>query len=154
MDSKVIAKAYTSVKKFNEIAGTLKAPSLELLDLYNSLGFEELSESISAFEEKNTVEILDGSLDELYIIFGKLQLLEALGMNVTEGIKRVCENNLSKFIPDGNALRYPADVIAERNEKYGVTVLRRADGKIQKPIGFSPVDLSDLVPKNFFKENV
>lgn len=159
MNSKSIASAYQSVKKFGEIAGVLDNPTYDTVDLYNSLGFEELSESIAALEENNPVEILDGAIDEFYIICGKLAILDKIGYNVEEGIRRVCENNLSKFpqqTEDGSHAIFALDngytvegrAIFNRTLKaFEVfTVYQDANGKIRKPEGFKSVNLSDLVP--------
>lgn len=148
MKSKSIATAYQQVKKFNEIAGTLDNPTIETVDLYNSLGFEELSESIAALEENDPIEILDGALDEFYIICGKLQILEKMGYNVEEGLKRVCENNLTKFpvVLDAHTI-WPEQYQQMYNTKHKVIVLKNQAGKIMKPPGFKPVDISDCIPK-------
>lgn len=149
MKSKSIATAYQQVKKFNEIASVLDNPTIETVDLYNSLGFEELSESIAALEENNPIEILDGALDEFYIICGKLQILERLGYNVEEGLKRVCDNNLTKFPTTENNTTntWNSDWTATNNKKYKVMVFKNQAGKIMKPHGFKSVDISDCVPK-------
>lgn len=152
MNVKSIAKAYNSVKQFNKISGVLDNPTLETLNLYNSLAFEELCESIEAFEEATSPsEILKEAIDELYVLFGKLQILEALGMNVEKGIERVCENNLSKFVPLGTPLWYDNNLIATINEEYKVVVLKDENGKIRKFNSFEKIKLDDLVPQDFFK---
>jgi hypothetical protein len=144
-----IKEAYESIKKFNKISGVLDNPTLETVDLYNSLSFEELSESITAFETQDAVEVLDGALDEFYVICGKLQILEALGMNIEEGLKRVCENNLSKFLSVSGEV-WPLEMGKFYNPEHKVMVLKDKQGKIIKPFGFTPVDLTDLVPQGFF----
>ena len=147
MKSKSISTAYQSVKKFSEIAGVLDNPTYETVDLYNSLAFEELSESITALEENNHVEILDGAIDEFYVVCGKLAILDKMGYNVEEGIKRVCENNLSKFKEEIDLnFVWGQEFKAEFNNKYKVWVVRDGNDKIRKPAEFMPVDLSDLVP--------
>lgn len=159
MKSKSIASAYQSVKKFHEIAGVLDNPTYDTVDLYNSLAFEELSESITALEENNPVEILDGAIDEFYIVCGKLAILDKMGYNVEEGIRRVCENNLSKFPQQSES---GSEAVFALDNRYTIegrgifnktlkafqvfTVYRDANGKIRKPEGFVPVDLSDCVP--------
>ena len=147
-----VSKAYEQILMFNEVSGTLDAPTSDTVDLYNSLAFEELSESITALEEKNAVEMLDGALDEFYIAVGKLQILERMGMNVKEGLRRVCENNASKYVPNGQPLQYDANLTASLNQKYKVWVLRNKEGKVKKHANFVEVDISDCVPADFFKE--
>lgn len=147
-----IAAAYEQVQIFNEVAGTLDNPTIDTLDLYNSLGFEELSESITALEEQNAVEVLDGALDEFYIICGKLQILEKMGMNVQEGLRRVCANNASKYVPQGQPLQYDECLVATLNQKHNLWVLRNKEGKVKKHSNFVEVDIVDCVPEGFFKE--
>lgn len=149
MKSKSIASAYQSVKKFSEIAGVLDNPNYDTVDLYNSLAFEELSESITALEEDNPVEVLDGAIDEFYIVCGKLAILDKMGFNVEEALKRVCDNNLSKFpsTEDNKTNTWSPEYTAHFNKKHKVLVLKDKNGKIRKPDGFVSVDLSDCVPK-------
>lgn len=146
MKSKSISTAYQSILKFNEISGTLDKPDYATVDLYNSLGFEELSESITALEDNNIVEVLDGALDEFYIICGKLQILEKMGYNVEEGLRRVCENNLAKFPTFVPSVAHNAEYTYTLNKKHGVIVIKDSNGKVRKPFGFEPVSLSDCVP--------
>lgn len=146
MKSKAISNAYESVYKFHEIAGVLDNPDYETVDLYNSLAFEELSESITALEENNPVEILDGAIDEFYIACGKLAVLEKMGYNVEEAIKRVCDNNLSKFPKVENGCAHNKEFTATINKKHNVYVIRDENKKIRKPVGFVGVVLDDLVP--------
>lgn len=143
--------AYESIRKFNTIAGTLAAPTLETLDLYNSLSFEECSESIEAFETQDAPNVLKEAIDEFYVICGKLQVLEAMGMDVTEGLKLVCENNLTKF-PTGS-VQYSDEIYTRAwNSEHNVFVLKNADGKVMKPCTYKKVDLSGLAPQDFFKQ--
>lgn len=148
MKSKSIATAYQSIKKFSEISGVLDNPDYDTVDLYNSLGFEELSESITALEENNPVEVLDGCIDEFYIVCAKMAILEKMGFNVEEALRRVCENNLSKFpdISNNKTNVWSPEYEAMINKKHQVLVLKNKAGKVVKPPGFKPVDLSDLVP--------
>lgn len=141
-----IQEAYEQVFKFNKIAGVLDSPTYDTVDMYNSLGFEEMSESITALEEGNKVEVLDGCLDEFFIICGKMQILEKMGYNVQEGLKRVCENNLSKFPSVVDGCTRLKEYTATVNKEYNVYVIKDINGKVRKPEGFVPVDISDLVP--------
>lgn len=145
-------EAYDSIKKFNIIAGTLKAPTLETLDLYNSLSFEECCESVEAFETQDAPNVLKEAIDEFYVICGKLQVLEAMGMNVAEGLRMVCENNLQKFTPAGKPLSYDNNHTVTFNEEFQMFVLKNADGKVVKPCTYKKVDLKGLVPNNFFQK--
>jgi hypothetical protein len=125
----------------------LDNPTYDTVDLYNSLAFEELTESIDGLETGNKEEIIDGAVDEFVIVCGKLQILEAMGYDVAEAIKRVCDNNLSKFPSLDAGCAYNKEFELSVNEKYNVYVIRDKNGKIRKPEGFVSVDLSDCVPK-------
>lgn len=151
MNIKSIGKAYQDIMKFNRISGVLNNPTLDTLDLYNSLSFEECSESIEAYETQDAPNILKEAIDEFYVICGKLQILEAMGMNVQEGIKLVCDNNLEKYIKgDDESFDWPTEGKCTFNKEYNVFVIRNAAGKIMKPSTYKKVDLSHLVPVDFF----
>jgi len=148
-----IQEAYESIKKFNSISGTLSNPTLATLDLYNSLSFEEWFESIEAFEAQDAPNVLKEAIDEFYVTCGKLQVLEAMGMNVAAGLEAVCINNLTKYIPLGAPLRYDSSFTATYNDEHSVYVLRDANGKVRKASDYEKVDLAHLVPADFFKHN-
>lgn len=156
----VLEKSYNKIKMFNEIAGNFEGDMEELVD--NQLGyvFEELCETITALENKDAVGLLDGAVDGWVTLVGLLQKLEAAGFNVAEAIRRVDENNLSKCPPhsaSGGKVVY--DTLTKNqtwsvtlNDKYQKYVIKDTEGKVRKPISFEPVNLSDCVPKDFFKE--
>jgi len=85
---------------------------------------EENREYLTACHDHDKVEILDALVDQAYILQGTI-LQHGLQHVFEEAFNRVHENNMSKF-PNGQ-------------------ILRDAEGKILKPDGFKPVDLSDLV---------
>lgn len=86
---------------------------------------EENKEYIVACQNRNLVEVLDACVDMLYILAGTINT-HGLGNILEEAFDRVHENNLTKIGADGKVLRNPS-------------------GKILKPYGYIPVDLSDLV---------
>ena len=92
---------------------------------------EENREYIVASANKDLVEVLDSLVDQLYVLAGTIN---QHGMQdvIEEAFNRVHANNLTKVGVDGK-------------------VIRDADGKILKPEGFVPVDLSDLVNLKFDK---
>ena len=143
----LIEEAFEQVRKFNEIAGVFEKVDEESINLQLSLCFEELEETITAFEKGDAVELLDGAVDIFVTGCGLLLKLDAMGFNVQEALVRVNANNLSKFVPVGEYLNYSHDLTPTVNEKYQVTVLHDASGKIRKPNTFVPVDLTDLVVK-------
>jgi NTP pyrophosphatase (non-canonical NTP hydrolase) len=151
--NKAIGKAFEAVYQFNEIAGVFQSDSKEAIDLYLSLTFEELSESITAFENSDPKELLDGAADVFVTVAGLLQVMQKAGFNVQEALKRVTDNNLQKFpktIPLG--MQRPAGWVISWNNQYGVHVIKDEKGKVRKPVPFYPVDLSGLYPVDFFKE--
>ena len=149
MRQKSVGQAYGSVSKFNDIAGQLNKPDKDSIALQLDLIQEEYLETVEAFDEDDKVEILDGALDMFVVVCGLLQKLEAQGYNVEEALKRVCENNLSKFpSTEGNKTNtWNPEYTPTFNKKYNVLVLRDSKGKVRKPEGFKSVDISDCVPK-------
>ena len=144
--------SYFNIGKFNDIAGSLTAVTPSKVNNQLSYIFEELTETIEAFENNNAVELLDGACDLFVTVCGLMQQLHAAGFNVQEAQKRVDANNLSKYPKVGTAIKYKPEHSYELNSKYQVYVIKDAGGKIMKPLDFKPVQLSDLVPKdNFWK---
>lgn len=135
---------FADSRVFGEACG--QEPSFENVRLYMKLVCEEFHETHGAFwdlehakhkgqfesrqdqldeERRATVEIADGCIDLIKVTCG---LLEALGLKGEELWKEVHRSNMSKVQPDG-------------------TVLRREDGKILKPEGYSPPDLAPIVKR-------
>lgn len=92
---------------------------------------EENREYIVACTNKDLVDVLDALVDQLYVLAGTINQ-HGLQDVIEEAFNRVHANNLTKIGVDGK-------------------VIRDADGKILKPEGFVPVDLSDLVNLKFDK---
>jgi hypothetical protein len=148
MKQKSIGQAFASVLKFNSIASQLDKPDNNSIALQLDLIQEEYLETVEAFDNNDKVEILDGTLDMFVVVCGLMQKLEAQGYNVEEALKRVCENNVSKFPSyEGNKTNiWPPEYQVLFNEKHKVIVLKNKAGKTVKPPGFKPVDISDCVP--------
>jgi len=72
----------------------------------------------------NELELLDALVDKMYILLGTINSHGAQSIFL-EAFNRVHENNMTKVV----------------NGK----VLRNSEGKILKPKGFKPVDLTDLI---------
>lgn len=144
--TKTIEQAYRDVALFNTLAGNLTNVSDDSVDNQISFIFEELTETITAFEEGNKVEVLDGACDLFVTVAGLMQKLEAQGYDVATALDRVNENNLSKFpkfvgpedLRDGYSV-----TVNVLHQRY---VIKDANGKVRKPASFVSVDLSDLVP--------
>jgi predicted HAD superfamily Cof-like phosphohydrolase len=85
---------------------------------------EENLEYLGACYNNDKVEILDALVDKAYVLFGTINF-HGMQDIFSEAFRRVHANNMTKF-PNGK-------------------VLRNLEGKIIKPEGFVPVDLSDLI---------
>jgi hypothetical protein len=151
---KSIGKIFTDVKTFNEVAGSLNNVTKESIALQLDLLQEEYLETVEAFDTNNPIDFADGVADCLVIILGMVQKLEAAGYDMDEVLYRICVNNLSKYIPVGEAVHFNPEYNKELNEKHQVYVLKNARGKIMKPSDFVSVDLLDCVPESFFGEQV
>jgi hypothetical protein len=155
MNQNTVEQAYRDTYIFNDIAGNVNSEITgESIAAQLDYIQEEYLETVQAFDDKNTVEFLDGICDILVTAFGLAQKMSAAGYNVDEALKRVCQNNLSKYPKIGSALCYDPSFEVSINTKYNVCVLKDPEGKIRKFKDFKSVDLSDLAPKEFFKENV
>jgi hypothetical protein len=151
MKSNYIQEAYDSVKVFNQLAGNLNAVTLAKVDNQVSLCFEELTETIDGVEAKDMTELLDGACDMFVVGAGLLQQLEAAGFDVARALKRVTDNNLTKFplemstedMATAKAAGYSIN-FDSNNYRY---VLKNSAGKVMKPAGYKSVKLNDLTGK-------
>lgn len=119
---------------------------------------EELEELRWAEDQE---ERLDAIVDVLYTSIGLIERAKKFGYDVEGAMKAVAENNMTKFIPnDGKAETVIAysekfykeekgkNVKAEFNEEFDCFVLvDQNTGKVNKPIGYKPVDLKPFLPK-------
>lgn len=100
--------------------------------VYNifKLHFEFLNKMVTMLDKEDIVmdrvAIFDSLIDQDYINCGTAVWLN---LPLEEGFKAVHENNMTKI-----------------DAKTG-KVIRRADGKIQKPSGYQPVDLATILNK-------
>ena len=117
------------VRSFQKASGQVvnkKPTTLEVkeVQLRYDLMREENIEYQDAGLSKNKVEILDACADQLYILLGTINA-HGLQDLIGPAFELVHKNNMTKVGPDGKVLRNP-------------------DGKILKPQGFVPVDLTTL----------
>ena len=124
-----IRKMAQQVRSFQKASGQVvnkKPTDLEVkeVQLRYDLMREENIEYQDAGLSKNKVEILDACADQLYILLGTLNA-HGLQDLICPAFELVHKNNMTKVGPDGKILRNP-------------------DGKILKPQGFVPVDLTTL----------
>jgi hypothetical protein len=146
---RAILAGYAGTKTFNVVAGTLDKVDETSIALQLDLMQEEYLETVTAFDNKDNVELLDGAVDMLVIAFGLIAKLEVAGFDVATAIDRVVANNLSKFTRKGEAISYNFDYVSKLNKIYNLTVVKNKDGKIMKPSNFVPVILNDLVPSTW-----
>lgn len=124
-----IRKMAQQVRSFQKASGQVvnkKPTDLEVkeVQLRYDLMREENIEYQDAGLSKNKVEILDACADQLYILLGTINA-HGLQDLIGPAFELVHKNNMTKVGPDGKVLRNP-------------------DGKILKPQGFVPVDLTTL----------
>ena len=124
-----IKKMLQQVRSFQKASGQVvnkKPTTLEVkeVQLRYDLMREENIEYQDAGLSKNKVEILDACADQLYVLLGTINA-HGLQDLIGPAFELVHKNNMTKVGPDGKVLRNP-------------------DGKILKPEGFVPVDLTTL----------
>ena len=124
-----IKKMLQQVRSFQKASGQVLNRKPTILDakeveLRFNLMREENIEYQDAGLSKNKVEILDACADQLYILLGTINA-HGLQDLIGPAFELVHKNNMTKVGPDGKVLRNP-------------------DGKILKPQGFVPVDLTTL----------
>ena len=100
-------------------------PSIENTSLYHNLIVEEYSEFIAARNAKDDAEQLDACMDMIWVILGFCHMK---GYNVQGAWDEVLKTNMAKVDPKTGKVR------------------RREDGKILKPEGWQPPDMSKFVP--------
>jgi predicted HAD superfamily Cof-like phosphohydrolase len=99
-------------------------PSVENTLLYKDLIVEEFAEFIEAFNMEDDVEQLDACMDMIWVIMGYCHMKK---FDIRGGWDEVAKSNLCKI--DSNTDK----------------VIRREDGKILKPEGWTPPDLTKFV---------
>lgn len=146
-----IEQSYLRIYEFNDLASNLTNVGEDLIDNQLSFIFEEFSETVTAFEERDEIELLDGAVDCFVTVVGLLQKLEAAGFDVAEAMKRVDLNNLSKMPKSTESVQYDSAFTKTYNERYDRYVIKDGNKKVRKPSGFVQVSLIDLCPDTLFK---
>jgi NTP pyrophosphatase (non-canonical NTP hydrolase) len=111
-----------SVSIFIDACGQKDTP--ENQSLYATLITEEYNEFLQALEENDTVEQLDACMDMIWVILGYCYLK---GFNIEGAWEEVKRSNLEKIDFETGK------------------VIRREDGKILKPEGWTPPNLESFV---------
>ena len=91
--------------------------------LYANLIDEEFKEFVSALHSSNNVEQLDACMDMIWVILGFCYMK---GFNVDGAWKEVARSNLAKINPETGK------------------VIKREDGKVLKPEGWTPPQLEQF----------
>lgn len=112
------------VKRFVDACDQL--PSSENANLYQRLIVEEFWEFMDAYKANDDVEMLDACMDMIWVILGFCHMK---GYKVKEAWDEVADSNLAKI-----------------DTKTG-KVIKREDGKVLKPEGWKPPELSKFVGK-------
>lgn len=145
---------YSDTYAFNSISGSIQETSQKSFG--DQLSFIE-EESYELKYATNNVEALDACVDILVTVMGYMQKMQyTYGADVAKAMDLIAENNLSKYPPTKELAEQTVKMYADKgvetyytyNEDYQVYVIRdKVTGKVKKPVGFKPVDLSVCFPK-------
>lgn len=110
--------------KFMTASGqTVAGANFKQFELYYSLVKEEMAELMEAHTNGNDVEQLDALIDIIVVSIGAMH---SMGVDVEAAWNEVMKSNLAKIDPATGM------------------VTKRADGKILKPEGWQPPNLSQF----------
>lgn len=146
---------YDLTKRFNDISGANKELSLKAMREQFLYIDEEVNEIKEALDNKDLVELLDGCIDTVITVYGMLQKLENLGVDINQAAIDTAMNNLSKY-PTSPAIAHRTvekvkiekgiDAVVTLNEEHGVYVIRnKYTGKVCKPLDFVSNDLNSYI---------
>lgn len=99
-------------------------PCIENASLYHKLICEEFNEYIQAKNQNDEPEQLDACMDMIWVILGYCHMK---GYDIGGAWDEVVKTNMAKVDPDTGKVR------------------RREDGKILKPEGWKPPDMTKFV---------
>jgi predicted HAD superfamily Cof-like phosphohydrolase len=116
---------YHVVNTFIEACDQQETPENE--KLYLRLIYEEFQEFVDAVNDNDDVEQLDACMDMIWVILGYCRMK---GFDVAGAWDEVAQSNLSKI--DHNTGK----------------VIKRDDGKVLKPAGWTPPDFGKYVKKS------
>ena len=115
--------SHDDVKVFMEACDQVETGFGKQCELYRKLISEEYLELLEGLDNKDLVEIADACADLKWVIEGLEHTLNIPQQEVWDEVSR---SNLQKIMPDGK-------------------VKKREDGKVMKPEGWTPPDLSKFV---------
>ena len=149
-----MSELYELTKKFNDISGANKELSLKAMREQFLYIDEEVNEIRDALNTDNLTEVLDGCIDTIITVFGLLQKLENLGVDINQAAIGTALNNLSKY-PSPPAVAHETverkrlegvETKAAFNEAENCYAIRNVNtGKIIKPYNFVSNDLSKFI---------
>jgi predicted HAD superfamily Cof-like phosphohydrolase len=113
---------YNDVKTFIEACDQEKTDTNAVL--YHKLINEEYNEFIKARQDKDEIETLDACMDMIWVILGFCVMR---GYDVNGAWNEVARSNLAKINPETGK------------------VIKREDGKVLKPEGWTAPDLKQFV---------
>ena len=168
---------YELTQQFNDISGASKELSEKAFIEQYAYIREEFKEMASTFGDDycsslsfkvQMIEpLLDDCLDVIITVFGMLQKLENLGVDVNQAAIDTAMNNLSKYTTspaiahqtvEKVKIEKGIDAVVTLNEEHGVYVIRnKENGKVIKPVDFVSNDLNRYVTtgvkENYVKYN-
>lgn len=148
---------YEDTYAFNSISGAIQETSDE--SFVSQLDFieEEFNEFKHGVLNNDNIETLDGLVDCAVTLMGYMQKFQfTTGADIGLAMGLVAANNLSKYPTSKELAEQSVKMYADKgietyytyNEDYQVYVIRdKTTGKVKKPVGFKPVDLSVCFPK-------
>ena len=104
-----------------------QTPCIENASLYHKLICEEFNEYIQAKNKNDEVEQLDACMDMIWVILGYCHMKQ---YDIAGAWDEVVKTNMAKVDPHTGK------------------VSRREDGKILKPEGWKPPDMSKFIKKD------
>ena len=151
---------YLGVKLFNDIADN--STKLTMQDLANQqklISEDAHYEACEAFEDDDAVQLLDSVIDGLYVVLGQLQKLSLLGFDVQQAMKQVQEDNMQKFPTDEQVAIESVEMykkagqeVAYKQVQGRFVLYNTRTGKVLKPKGFKPTDLSNFCRVNIISD--
>lgn len=153
------------VKNWNTTMGNSPSnnPQETIVKLKRQIKFvvEEALEMQEAADEDDIIEILDALQDLRFVSDQVAVYLESLGIDLEGSWNEVVRSNNSKFTDDpfvatssqhhylDKGICTQVEQTFDSEDKIVYIIKRQEDGKVLKPLCFSPPDLKPFVPEEF-----
>lgn len=160
MKTTALANLYEDTETFNRIPGNLESITQDKINNQLKVILSEVNELKDGIQDNDITETVDGCVDVLVTVFGLMQMLErTYGIDFTKACELVAANNLEKYIPEGYTdcretvertlqayedMGEPVKAVLDKDSRCYYFV--DANGKVRKPFGSTPVDLSTCIP--------